>query len=282
MLKSLIARAGLSENASLAEVVEAVRSMPYGRPMERSAQGALAEWRGTCSTKHALLAAVLVEHWPHTEPQLVHRVYRCTPEDAARSFGPTAAAAVPEEGLWDVHRYLTIELNGNRVVIDVTFPSGPGWDGASSMPVACGRGTDHAAGSDPDADKRVLEEAHCDPSVREPHDVTAVRTEGIEDLLLQHHKVRAEVDSGYQGLARDFPDQITAPPKKPGTDARPDEVAEWEQTRKAQSSRRIRVEHAIAEPRQWRPLQRYIGRREDFDETMLAIAGLVSDRCAVR
>jgi hypothetical protein len=114
------------------------------------------------------------------------------------------------------------------------------------------------------------------------HDVTAVRTEGIEDLLLQHHKVRAEVDSGYQGLARDFPDQITAPPKKPGTDARPDEVAEWEQTRKAQSSRRIRVEHAIAEPRQWRPLQRYIGRREDFDETMLAIAGLVSDRCAVR
>ena len=168
MLKSLIARAGLSENASLAEVVEAVRSMPYGRPMERSAQGALAEWRGTCSTKHALLAAVLVEHWPHTEPQLVHRVYRCTPEDAARSFGPTAAAAVPEEGLWDVHRYLTIELNGNRVVIDVTFPSGPGWDGASSMPVACGRGTDHAAGSDPDADKRVLEEAHCDPSVREP------------------------------------------------------------------------------------------------------------------
>ena len=168
MLKSLIVRAGLSENASLEEVVEAVRSMPYGRPMERSARGALAEWRGTCSTKHALLAAVLAEHWPHTEPQLVHRVYRCTPEDAARSFGPAAAAAVPEEGLWDVHRYLTIELNGNRVVIDVTFPSGPGWDGASSMPVACGRGTDHAAGSDPDADKRVLEEAHCDPSVREP------------------------------------------------------------------------------------------------------------------
>ena len=154
MLKSLIARAGLPENASLADVVEAVRSMPYGRPTERSAQGALTEWRGTCSTKHALLAAVLAEHWPHTDPQLVHRVYRCTPEDAARSFGPTAAAAVPEEGLWDVHRYLTIELNGNRVVLDVTLPSGPGWDGASSMRVACGRGTDHAAGSDPDADKR--------------------------------------------------------------------------------------------------------------------------------
>jgi hypothetical protein len=114
------------------------------------------------------------------------------------------------------------------------------------------------------------------------HDVTAVRTEGIEDLLLQHPKVQAEIDSGYQSLARDFPGQITAPPKKPGQDAPPDEVAEWEQTRKAQSSRRICVEHAIAEPKQCRPLQRYIGRRDYFDETMLAIAGLVSDRCAPR
>ncbi len=168
MLDSLIWRAGLPADASLADVVAAVHSMPYGRPADRSAQGALAEWRGTCSTKHALLAAVLAEHSPHTRPQLVHRVYRRLPEDAARSFGPVAAAAVPAEGLWDVHRYLTIALSGNRVVIDVTFPSSPGWDGASSMPVACGPGTDQVAGPDPDADKRALEAAHCDPAVREP------------------------------------------------------------------------------------------------------------------
>jgi hypothetical protein len=37
------------------------------------------------------------------------------------------------------------------------------------------------------------------------HDITAVRTEGIEDLLRRHPQVTAEVDSGYQGLARDFP-----------------------------------------------------------------------------
>uniref|UniRef100_UPI002F91382F hypothetical protein n=1 Tax=Kitasatospora indigofera TaxID=67307 RepID=UPI002F91382F len=48
------------------------------------------------------------------------------------------------------------------------------------------------------------------------------------------------------------------------------------------SSERIRVEHAIAEPKQWRPLQRWIGRREYFDDTMLAITGLVSDRSAER
>ena len=168
MLTSLLQRAGLAENASVAEVVDAVRLMPYARPTERSAHGALTEWRGTCSTKHALLAAVLTERWPHLRPRLIHRLYRCTPEGAAHSFGPEVAATVPAEGLWDVHRYLTVELNGDRIVIDVTFPSGPGWDGASSMSIACGPGTDHLAGSDPDADKRALENAHCDPDVREP------------------------------------------------------------------------------------------------------------------
>jgi hypothetical protein len=42
------------------------------------------------------------------------------------------------------------------------------------------------------------------------------------------------------------------------------------------------IKHAIAEPRQWRTLQRYTGRREYFEDTALAIGGLVSDRCANR
>jgi hypothetical protein len=114
------------------------------------------------------------------------------------------------------------------------------------------------------------------------HDVTALRTEGIEDLLGNYPDVRIEVDSGYPGLARDFGEQVTAPPKKPKKDASPEQVAIWEARRKQQSSQRICVEHAIAEPKQWRPLQRYIGRREYFEQTALAIAGLVSDRCAAR
>jgi hypothetical protein len=114
------------------------------------------------------------------------------------------------------------------------------------------------------------------------HDVTAVRTEGIDDLLRAHPEVGAEVDTGYQGLARDFPGQVSAPPKKPGKNAAPDETARWEQQRHQQSSRRICVEHAIAEPKQWRPLQRWTGRRDRFQETALAIAGLVSDRAAAR
>ena len=65
-------------------------------------------------------------------------------------------------------------------------------------------------------------------------------------------------------------------------DAAPDQTARWEQQRHQQSSQRICVEHAIAEPKQWRPLQRYIGRRDHLEETALAIAGLVSDRAAAR
>ena len=114
------------------------------------------------------------------------------------------------------------------------------------------------------------------------HDVTAVRSEGIEGLLRAHPDVSAEVDTGYQGLARDFPGQVSAPPKKPRTDAPPEETTRWEQQRHQQSSRRICIEHTIAEPKQWRSLQRYLGRREHFQETALAIGGLVSDRAATR
>jgi hypothetical protein len=47
-----------------------------------------------------------------------------------------------------------------------------------------------------------------------------------------------------------------------------------------QSSRRVCVEHAVAEPKAWRSLQRWLGRREDLPETMPAIANLVSGRSA--
>ncbi|MFI6962698.1 hypothetical protein [Streptomyces sp. NPDC050255] len=45
---------------------------------------------------------------------------------------------------------------------------------------------------------------------------------------------------------------------------------------------RICVEHANAEHKQWRTLQRYLGRREYVDESYLAVAGPVSGRTAKR
>jgi hypothetical protein len=114
------------------------------------------------------------------------------------------------------------------------------------------------------------------------HDQTAVKTDGICDLFEQFPEVKAKVDAGYRGLAKQFPDQVQAPPLKPKKDATPEEVAAWDAARHQQSSERICVEHANAEHKQWRTLQRYLGRREDFDQTYRAVAGLVSDRAAER
>jgi hypothetical protein len=114
------------------------------------------------------------------------------------------------------------------------------------------------------------------------HDQTAMRTEGIAEQLRLHPTVKAEVDEGYRGLANEFPDQISAPPKKPKDDAPLGERYAWREQRRRQSSRRICVEHANAEHKQWRPLQRFLGRREHYPATHRAIAALVSDRAARR
>jgi DDE superfamily endonuclease/Helix-turn-helix of DDE superfamily endonuclease len=114
------------------------------------------------------------------------------------------------------------------------------------------------------------------------HDQTAMRTEGIAEQFRLHPQVKAEVDEGYRGLANEFPDQVSAPPKKPKDDAPLGEQHTWREMRRRQSSRRICVEHANAEHKQWRPLQRYTGRREHFAQTYRAVAGLVSDRASRR
>jgi riboflavin synthase alpha subunit len=157
----------LAREASLVDLVEAVRALPYGRPRDRSVAGLLRERRGTCSTKHLFLAHTLLERFPETKPQIVHRVYRADREQIRELYGDRVAAVVPREGLVDVHRYLRIQLEGRSITLDATFPGGERWDGRSSLPVACGRGDDIVAGDDADADKRMLEDRYCDPAVRE-------------------------------------------------------------------------------------------------------------------
>jgi DDE superfamily endonuclease/Helix-turn-helix of DDE superfamily endonuclease len=105
------------------------------------------------------------------------------------------------------------------------------------------------------------------------HDLTAARTEGIDILLQAYPQVKILVDTGYQGLAKDHPDQVAAPPLKLRPGAAPARQAAWEVERKTQSSQRIPVEHAIAELKWWRVLQRFTGLRDLLPDT-----GLVSNR----
>lgn len=110
------------------------------------------------------------------------------------------------------------------------------------------------------------------------HDATAVKTEGIEAVLCQYPQVKVLVDTGYRGLAKTHPDQVIPPPLKLRPGAWPEYQRCWEAERKQQSSQRIPVEHAIAELKWWRQLQRYTARRQLLPESINAIAGLVSDR----
>ncbi|MFF8911705.1 transposase family protein [Streptomyces olivaceoviridis] len=114
------------------------------------------------------------------------------------------------------------------------------------------------------------------------HDQTAVRSEGIAEQFRRRPTVKAPVDSGYLGLAKEFPGQVTVPPSKPKGDACDGDKYAWREMRRRQSSDRICVEHTNAELRQWAPLRRFTGRREMYAETHLAIAGLISDRAARR
>jgi len=112
------------------------------------------------------------------------------------------------------------------------------------------------------------------------HDITTARVEGIDALLDAYPDVTLLVDAGYQGLARDHRDQVSAPPLKLRPGAPPERQTAWERERKHQSSQRIAVEHTIAELKWWRVLQRFTGRRELLPEIINAIAGLVSDKSA--
>lgn len=114
------------------------------------------------------------------------------------------------------------------------------------------------------------------------HDQTAVRTEGIDDLLDAFPEVNLLVDAGYRGLAKDHPEQVIAPPLKPKKDAPPNEILAYETARKSQSSQRIPAEHAIAEIKWWRTLQRFTGRRDVLPEVIRAVTALASDRAAAR
>jgi hypothetical protein len=114
------------------------------------------------------------------------------------------------------------------------------------------------------------------------HDQTAMRTEGIAEQFRLHPQVKAEVDEGYRGQRVLRPGERSAPQAEEPRQRTITEQYGWRQAKRRQSSRRIAVEYANAELGQWRPLQRWTGRHQDYAETHCAIAGLVSDRAAKR
>ncbi|MFF9569866.1 transposase family protein [Streptomyces sp. NPDC014685] len=228
---------------------------------------------------------------PHVALAQLHGVDRSTVSGAIREVRPLLAArgfAVPDRPgvrlrtLEDLFAYADAEgvelrIDGTEVQVRRPRASRPGRKAFVS-----GKKKQNTIKTTTfsDAQGRTLLSGVARPG--RMHDQTAVRTEGITEQFRGHPEVKAEVDEGYRGLANEFPVQVSAPPKKPKDDAPLGEHYAWREQRRRQSSRRICVEHTNAEFKQWRPLQRFTGRRETHAEPHLAIAGLVSDRSARR
>jgi DDE superfamily endonuclease/Helix-turn-helix of DDE superfamily endonuclease len=228
---------------------------------------------------------------PHAALAELYKVDRSTVTRAVREIRPLLAArgfAVPGRAglrlrtLADVFAYASahgVELRIDGTEVQVRRPRAGG-PGRKAFVSGKKKMNTKKATVVTDGQGRTLWAGAFRPG--RMHDQTAVRTEGIADLFEQFPEVQAKVDAGYRGLAKDFPDQVQAPPLKPKKDAPPEEAAAWDARRHKQSSERICVEHANAEHKQWRTLQRFLGHRENFDETYTAVAGLVSDRAAER
>jgi hypothetical protein len=228
---------------------------------------------------------------PHAALALFYEVDRSTitravheirPLLAARGFAVPGKAGLRLRTLADVFAYaafegVTLRIDGTEV--QVRRPS-PGRPGRRAFVSGKKKQNTKKATVITDQAGATLWTGAFRPG--RMHDQTALKTDGICDLLERFPQVKAKVDAGYRGLAKQFPGQVCAPPLKPKAGAPPEEAARWEHFRKTQSSQRICVEHANAEHKQWRSLQRYTGRRDYYDQTHLAIAGLVSDRAATR
>jgi hypothetical protein len=226
---------------------------------------------------------------PHQALAVLYGVERSTVSNAVRQVRPLLAnrgfatpAGVRLHTLADVLAYaaaegLTVRLDGTEIQVRRPQASRPG-----RRAFVSGKRKQNTikATIASDAHGRPLWAGAIRPG--RMHDQTAVKTEGIDDLLDAYPDVQFLVDSGYRGLANDHPDQVTAPPLKPKKNASPEQTAAYETARKAQSSQRIPAEHAIAAIKWWRTLQRFTGRRDVLPETIRAVAGLASDRAAAR
>ncbi len=120
-----------------------IRDIPYGRPTNNTPEDVLREWRGTCSGKHLALHEIL------TSLGYVSRFYmaqcRITPHVDWVPKG--VRKKIPEEGFWDVHNFLKIEVDHHEVVVDITwpeslkidgFPVTSSWDGKENFNLAVG------------------------------------------------------------------------------------------------------------------------------------------------
>lgn len=97
------------------EAAAYVRDLPYGRNSDRSDWGlVLAENRGTCSTKHAVLAALAREHGADVELRLgVYLMDGANTPGVADVLGSHGLAGLPEAHCYLAYRNERVDVTGS-------------------------------------------------------------------------------------------------------------------------------------------------------------------------
>ncbi len=113
---------GLVEDGAIIDAARAfalVRDMPYERASASHPETAIEEWRGTCSSKHVLLGALLRELGRDNVVMTV--LHEFTPRNAPW-LPPALLAEVEREPVPDVHNFLMVEDETGWFAVDATWP----------------------------------------------------------------------------------------------------------------------------------------------------------------
>lgn len=112
---------------TLRTLLFALRDMPYQRPRGKlnNAEACITQWRGTCSAKHLAVYELLDNLGLSPKFWLANYQIDFTKPYYSDQLRDQA------DGLkvYDVHNYVTCELNDRVVIIDVTFPVALGIQG---------------------------------------------------------------------------------------------------------------------------------------------------------
>ena len=110
---------GSDKTPNVPEVFHAVRRLPYLSSGDRSLETILKTGRGSCSSKHVLLAALLNKLGIMAEVELVLGDF-ASPLKAARDI-PDTLFRFSEQGIRDVHNVVRAWIEGQPVILDATW-----------------------------------------------------------------------------------------------------------------------------------------------------------------
>jgi transglutaminase-like putative cysteine protease len=112
-----LALAGGQADAVL--VFHGVRQLPYYSSGDRSLEGILTNRRGSCSSKHILLAALLNKIGVPADVELVRGDF-ATPLRFARNI-PQSFVEAARDGIRDIHNVVRARINGRPILLDATW-----------------------------------------------------------------------------------------------------------------------------------------------------------------